>query len=577
MNEIERVRGVYADYGRTGRQSRWRADHSIHVERAELLAAALASLTASYPTSELRVLDLGCGRGDLRDDLVAAGVAADHIVGVDVIPERLAEAHQRGLCVSLASGAALPFGTSSFDLVVAFTVLSSIHDDAVLAGIRAEVRRVLRPGGALIVYDMRLPSPGNRTIRPVTVGRLDRLFPGWMRSTRSCTLLPPLARRFAPEPGGRYRALARVPVLRSHAISVLRPPTQAPASEGMRLPPLPDDPSVSVIMPIRNEADFIDQSLGAVLTQLDAPAPQVIVVDGHSDDGTPQRVRELAVHHDGDVSVLDNPGRIVPISMNLGLERATGDVIVRVDGHCVIAPDYLRRCLDALRATGAECVGGPMETIGETPTAAAIAAAQSSRFGVGGVAFRTSTEAAFVDTLAFGAYRREVFDRIGTFDEDLMRNQDDELNLRLTRAGGRIWMDPSVRSTYYSRGTLKGLWRQYHGYGFYKVRVMRKHRTVPSPRHLVPAAFVAAVAGSALASVVRRSPWPVAAVLGPYAVGVAVSSVAAADPAEGVSVGPVAAATVTMHTAYGTGWWAGAIRELTGQSRRRTAAGRWAK
>lgn len=127
------------------------------------------------------------------------------------------------------------------------------------------------------------------------------------------------------------------------------------------------------------------------------------------------------------------------------------------------------------------------------------------------MAFRTSGEAAFVDTLAFGAYRREVFDCIGGFDEDLVRNQDDELNLRLTRAGGRIWMDPTIRSTYWSCGTLAGLWRQYHGYGFYKVRVMRKHRTVPSPRHLVPAVFVAGMVGAAVTSIARRSPWPLTA------------------------------------------------------------------
>jgi GT2 family glycosyltransferase len=349
---------------------------------------------------------------------------------------------------------------------------------------------------------------------------------------------------------------------------------QAPgaAPEGERdalgLEPLCEHPSLTVIMPIRNESGFIDRSLAAVLDQRDVPTPQVIVVDGQSDDGTPDRVRALAAARGADVAVLDNPRRIVPVSMNLGLERATGDVIVRVDGHCVIAPDYLRRCLDALHATGAECVGGPMATIGETPTAAAIAAAQSSRFGVGGVAFRTSTEAAYVDTLAFGAYRREVFDRIGGFDEDLMRNQDDELNLRLTRAGGRIWMDPSVRSTYFSRGDLPGLWRQYHGYGFYKVRVMRKHRTVPSPRHLVPAAFVAAVVGSVAVSAARRSPWPAAAVLGPYGVGLAASSASAADRDGGVPLAPVAAATVTMHVAYGLGWWAAALR-VVGETGRR--------
>lgn len=560
MHEIDRVRSTYADYDRTGRRSRWVEDRAIHAERAALVHEVITSAVSDVSTA--RVLDLGCGSGRLVDDLVDAGVERDLIVGVDVIEGRLREARRDGVAVALASGSSLPLADRSVDVVTAFTVLSSIHDHDVLAGIRSEIERVLRPGGVVLVYDMRVPSPTNRSVRPVTRRTLEQLFPGWRIDTRSCTLIPQIARRVAPDPGPVYRTLAAVPVLRSHALSVLRPVRSA----GLGLPPLPADPKVSVIMPVRNEADFIDRSLGAVLEQTGVAVPQVVVVDGHSDDATPDRVARIAAERSVAVELVDNPRRIVPISMNLGLDRVAGDVVVRVDGHCVIAPDYLRCCLDVLQATGAECVGGPMETVGQTPTAAAIAAAQSSRFGVGGVAFRTSTDAGFVDTLAFGAYRREVFDRIGGFDEDLVRNQDDELNLRLTRAGGRIWMDPSVRSTYFSRGTLRGLWRQYHGYGFYKVRVMRKHRTVPSVRHLVPAAFVVGVAGSLALSAVRRSPWPALAVLVPYGAGVATSSVAAADPARGVAAGPVAVATATMHAAYGLGWWAGALRELTGRS-----------
>jgi SAM-dependent methyltransferase/GT2 family glycosyltransferase len=556
VDEVERIQSVYAGYREAGRSERWAADRGIHAERRALLAAVLARLVPEDGARPPRVLDLGCGRGDLLDELVAAGIPAGAVVGVDLLEDRLASARDRGLATVLASGGALPFAHGTFDLVTAFTLVSSVGDDDLLASMATEVERVLAPGGALVVYDMRLPSPGNPSVRPLPRRRLASLFPGWTVTGRSCTLVPPVARRLAPEPGRRYRTLAAVPALRSHRLSVLRPP-----GSGLGLGPLPSEPTVSVVLPVRNEGSFIDQSLGAVLNQEGVAPAQVIVVDGNSDDGTAERARAVAAERSAAVSVLDNPDRIVPISMNLGLGRATGDVIVRVDGHCVIAPDYLRRCLDALAATGAECVGGPMATVGETPTARAIAAAQSSRVGVGGVAFRTSTEAAWVDTLAFGAYRREVFDRIGTFDEALVRNQDDELNLRLTRAGGRIWMDPSVRSTYFSRGTLAGLWRQYHGYGFYKLAVMRKHRTVPSPRHLAPAAFVGAAAGSVALSALRRTPWPVAAVLGPYALAVGTSSAAAGHRVD-ADVPTVAAATVAMHTAYGLGWWAGLFRAM---------------
>ena len=558
-DEVERVRGVYAGYREDGRAARWAEDHAIHAERSEQLASVLAGLDLG---PDHRVLDLGCGRGDLLDDLGAAGVSPDQVMGIDLLPDRLGPARARGLGAVVASGVALPLPDQSIDLVLAFTLFSSLTDPAVRDAVARELARVLRPGGAVVVYDLRLPNPTNRHLRPLPRSGLTRLFPGWAQDGSTLTVLPPLSRRLAPDPGRRYRRLAAIAALRSHRMTVLRPPGTATEAAGLGLADVAADPTVSVVMPVRDEATFISRSLGAVLDQEGVEPVEIVVVDGHSRDGTPGEIARIAAGRGRSVVVVDNPAGIVPVSMNLGLARCTGDVVVRVDGHCVIAPDYLRRCLDALARTGAECVGGPMATVGTTAAARAIAAAQSSRLGVGGVAFRTSGQASFVDTLAFGAYRREVFDRIGGFDEDLVRNQDDELNLRLTRAGGRIWMDPTIRSTYWSRGTLAGLWRQYHGYGFYKVRVMRKHRTVPSPRHLVPAAFVAAAAGSVALSALRRSPWPAAAVLLPYGTGVVASSVSAADSTD-TAPATVAAATVTMHTAYGLGWWAGAARAST--------------
>jgi ubiquinone/menaquinone biosynthesis C-methylase UbiE/GT2 family glycosyltransferase len=564
VGEVQRVRGVYAEYHRSGRSQRWTEDRAIHAERRRLTSEVLGSMGAGPGR---RVLDLGCGRGDLIDELLDAGFALADLTGVDLLPDRLQLALERGMACGVASGEHLPFPDDTFDVVTAFTLLSSVGDETVLTAMSDEVRRVLRPGGALLVYDLRIPNPVNRSVRPLPLARLRTIFPGWTLESRTCTVLPPIARRLAPDPGSRYDLLARLRLLRSHRLTVLRPPALARPD----LPTLPVDAKVTVILPVRNEGAFIERSLGAVLTQQGVEPAEVIVVDGDSDDGTPDRVRLVASSHGAAVTVLHNPQRIVPVSMNLGLARATGEVIVRVDGHCLIDPDYLRRCLDALGATGEACVGGPMETVGETGVAASIAAAQRSRFGVGGVAFRTSAEARFVDTLAFGAYRREVFEHIGTFDEELVRNQDDEFNLRLTRAGGRIWMDPSIRSTYFSRGTFGGLWRQYHGYGFYKVRVMRKHRTVPSPRHLVPAAFVGAVAGAAALSAARRSPLPLVAIAAPYAAAVGSSAAQATVP--GTRTRDIAVATATMHAAYGLGWWAGAVRELR-QSRRRTAGTR---
>ncbi|MEM6325509.1 MAG: glycosyltransferase family 2 protein [Bacteroidota bacterium] len=321
-------------------------------------------------------------------------------------------------------------------------------------------------------------------------------------------------------------------------------------------------PTVSVILPIRNEVSFIERGLGAVLAQDYPPDKvEVLVADGMSDDGTRAIVREVAARHpERTIRLIDNPARIVPTAMNRALAEAEGAVIVRVDGHAEIAPDYVRRSVEALEETGAACVGGVLRTVGETGVARAISRAQSSPFGVGGASFRTGVGAgSFVDTVAFGTYRREVFDRIGGFDEELIRNQDDELNFRLTQSGGKIWLDPSVRCVYFSRASLSKLWRQYYQYGLYKVRVMQKRGGLASWRHLVPAAFVLGLALSAvLALMTGQSLW-LLAVAGPYTLANLGASLWTARGAwNTLPVLPVAFGI--LHLGYGLGFLAGLWR-----------------
>ncbi|HUP20133.1 MAG TPA: glycosyltransferase family 2 protein, partial [Gemmatimonadota bacterium] len=284
----------------------------------------------------------------------------------------------------------------------------------------------------------------------------------------------------------------------------------------------------------------------------------IIVVDGMSRDGTRERVRAAIERHpDRSLRLLDNPRGIVPTALNLGLAEADADVVVRVDGHCEIAPDYLERCLQGLEASGAECVGGPIETVGETRVARAIARAQSSPFGVGGARFRTGTDRPrWVDTLAFGAYRAEVFDAIGGFDEELVRNQDDEFNQRLIQSGGRIRLDPAVRSLYWSRAGLGALARQYFQYGLYKVRVAQKRGGLAAWRHRVPAAFVVSLLAAAGLSAAMGSAWPALAVLVPYG-GAALGAAVLAARDEPAAIPVVAAAFVVLHVAYGGGFLAG--------------------
>lgn len=257
--------------------------------------------------------------------------------------------------------------------------------------------------------------------------------------------------------------------------------------------------TVSVVMPIRNEGGFIRESLKTVIDQ-DYPRElmEILVIDGMSTDNTRQVVNEVSQQYPH-VRLLDNPGKIVPIGLNIALQQAKGEIIVRVDGHCEIRPDYVRRCVEYLTREDVDGVGGPMETIGETVSAQAIAVAMSSPFGVGGSAFRTIQDRRmYVDTVAFPAYRRETIKKAGLFDEELVRNQDDEYNYRLREMGGRILMTPDIRSRYYSRSSFSSLWRQYFQYGYWKVRVMQKHPRQMSLRQFIPPIFVASNVALAL-------------------------------------------------------------------------------
>ena len=244
-------------------------------------------------------------------------------------------------------------------------------------------------------------------------------------------------------------------------------------------------------MPVRNEARFISRSLGAVLAQnYPRDRMEIIVADGLSQDGTRDIIESLQREHPN-LSLIDNPGKIVATGLNAVLRSAKGEVIIRVDGHCEIATDYVRHCVSHLTADNIDGVGGPLETVGETYTAEAIAAAMSSVFGVGGSAFRTGAkEARLVDTVAFPAYKRETIQRAGDFDEELVRNQDDEYNYRVRKLGGRILLSPEIQSRYYSRASLPKLWNQYFQYGYWKVRVLQKHPRQMQPRQFVPPLFV---------------------------------------------------------------------------------------
>ena len=243
---------------------------------------------------------------------------------------------------------------------------------------------------------------------------------------------------------------------------------------------------ISVIAPMFNEAEHV----GDLAAQDWDGELAVLVADGRSTDDSVARLRAAAERQGIALVVLDNPERWVSHGLNRCIRRATGDLVVRLDCHSRYPSDYLRRCVVAAEETGAENVGGVFVPTGSTSMERAVSAATDSPFGGVHWTRHGSDERVETDTVPYGAFRPAAFDLAGLFDESLVRNQDDELNLRLRRAGGRVVLDPSIRIFYRPRGSFRRLFRQYYEYGRWKAPVMRKHGQPTSLRSLVPGAFV---------------------------------------------------------------------------------------
>ncbi|XWX04587.1 glycosyltransferase family 2 protein [Aggregatilineales bacterium SYSU G02658] len=247
-------------------------------------------------------------------------------------------------------------------------------------------------------------------------------------------------------------------------------------------------PFVTIMMPVRNEAAFIERSLGAILAQ-DYPPDQmeILIADGRSDDDTVAIIQRIDTA--GRVRVIDNPDIIQASGLNRLIEHAQGEYLIRVDGHTIIAPNYVSECVRLLRETSAANVGGPMNPVGETRMGRAIAAAGRSPFAVPS-AFHVSSRAQYTDTVYMGAWPRKVITALGGY-KPMRANEDYELNVRIRQAGGRIYFSPTLQSLYYGRQTLPALWKQYYRYGRSKVKTLRLHPRSLRPRQIVAPLFVA--------------------------------------------------------------------------------------
>jgi glycosyltransferase involved in cell wall biosynthesis len=247
---------------------------------------------------------------------------------------------------------------------------------------------------------------------------------------------------------------------------------------------------VSLVIPVRNEKKYIERCVNSLLSQ-DYPKDliEILFVDGRSEDGTLKALCEYQNIYPF-IKVLSNNEKVTPKALNVGIKKAKGEYIIRLDAHATYSPDYVSQCIECANKTGAENVGGVLETVGEGYVGKAIACALSSPFGVGDSKYRTEQFEGHVDTVPFGCFKRSIFDKIGYFNEELTRNQDIEFNSRIRRTGGKIFLTPKIKACYYCRNSLAALWKQNFANGYWNIKTILRYPGSLSLRHFAPLIFI---------------------------------------------------------------------------------------
>ena len=264
-------------------------------------------------------------------------------------------------------------------------------------------------------------------------------------------------------------------------------------------------PFISVILPVRNEEKYIEACVASIFAQ-DYPAElmEVLFVDGRSEDRTVALLHELQKAHP-QIVVFDNPNRTVPYAMNIGIRESRGEVIVRLDAHAEYPEDYVRLSVETLLTQDCDNAGGVFETRGRGFMGEAIAEMLRTPLGVGNATYRLTKEDGYVDTVPFGCYKRALFERIGGFDERMTRNQDNELNFRIRKSGGKIYLNHNIRVLYYCRDTIRGIMKMGFMNGKWNVITMTLVPGSMGVRHFVPLAFVLSTILLVLLTLLTRS------------------------------------------------------------------------
>jgi len=328
-------------------------------------------------------------------------------------------------------------------------------------------------------------------------------------------------------------------------------------------------PTVSVVVPVFNATRTIDACLDSLHRQ-DYPLDrlEIVVADGFSTDGSTEKVLErAATHAHPRVTIVANPKRSTASGLNVGIAVASGDVIVRLDAHSEAPSDYIRCNVEVLAESGADYVGGRPMNQGTGYWGEAIALAMASRFGVG-AHFRTSNKACDTDTVAFGAFLRTTFEKVGPFDETLIYSEDNEYTYRIRARGGRVHYDPKIHCTYHPRRTIIELFRQYQGYGWGRMRHALRDGGGFSLRHLVPMIFVGTLfvlyADAPVSRIARHG---LAGLLAAYALATAVASVVVALASNLRYLPALPIVFLCLHTSYGIGQWHAVASRVFGRDR----------
>jgi succinoglycan biosynthesis protein ExoA len=328
---------------------------------------------------------------------------------------------------------------------------------------------------------------------------------------------------------------------------------------------------VSIVCPCRNEVSHVDGFLRDVTKQHACDFDlEILIADGQSDDGTAEVLAAWCAR-DPRIKVLSNSDRIASTGLNAAVRAARGEIIVRMDVHTQYSDDYVAQCVRSLRQSGATCVGGPWLPKGTSLRQRSIAAAFSSPFGSGGAKSRRPNYTGPIDTVYLGAWRRADLIELGGFDENLVRNQDDELCLRITRSGGVVWQSAEIRSYYLPRDTLAGLWEQFYQYGYWKVAVIKKHRLPAAIRQLAPPLFIAVLLTLTVIGLVSPAAMLIEfALLMAYLVAAASAAITARASYQPTSLVLVILSLMCMHFSYGLGFGHGLMNFIVLRDRNAT-------